>query len=128
MVFGKSSSKMRGWISAEIWLAINRFRISVLFCSEYGVSRSEASPASAAPSTANASTGAITRRLETPAARMAVISPSLDIRPSPIRMPTSTPNGMVSGSTGGKVRANRLKIVLGSGLLPTRTSNSRSIF
>jgi len=37
---------------------------------------------------AKTSTGAITRRLETPRARMAVISPSLAMRPSPIRIPT----------------------------------------
>ena len=76
---------------------------------------------------ANTSTGAITRRLETPAARMAVISPSLAMRPSPIRIPTSTPNGMVSGSTGGMARANSVITVLKAALpLPTSTSNSLS--
>ncbi len=81
------------------------------------------------PRTANSSTGAITLRLETPAARMAMISPSAAMRPSPIRMPTSTPNGMVSGSTGGKARANRLTTVVAvGGWLPTSSSNSASTF
>ena len=71
------------------------------------------------PSTANSSTGAITLRLETPAARMATISPSADRRPKPIRMPMSTPNGMVNGSTGGMASARSLTTVSGDGLLPT---------
>ena len=64
-----------------------RCRISVLFWIEYGVHFSEARPASTVPSAANSSTGAITFRLETPAARIAMISPSLAIRPKPDQDP-----------------------------------------
>src|ERR1035437_10182089 len=71
--------------------------MSVYWWIEYGVRRSVASAATPVPIAANRSTGAITLRLETPAARMAVISPSAASRPSPIRMPTSTPKGMVKG-------------------------------
>ena len=84
---------------------------------ESGDRRSEAKPASPMPTAANSSTGAITLRLDTPAARMAVISPSLAMRPRPIRMPTSTPNGMVSGSTGGMAQRNSASTVLGGTLL-----------
>jgi hypothetical protein len=42
-----------------------------------------------------------------PAARIAVISPSLDMRLSVISVPTSTPRGMVKGSACGNTNANR---------------------
>ena len=96
---------------------------------ERGVQRSEAIPARPIPRAANSSTGAITLRLETPAARMAVISPSPAIRPSPIRMPTSTPNGMVSGKTGGMAQPNSFRVDPDPALpLPTSNSNSLSTF
>src|ERR1017187_5624474 len=75
---------------------------------------------------ANNSTGAITWRLDTPAARMATISPSDAIRPNPTRIPISTPNGIVNGSTGGRTSASRVNTVRGPGLLPTSSLNSVS--
>src|SRR5580658_6560495 len=70
----------------------------------------------------------MTLRLDTPAARMATISPSLERRPSPIRMPTSTPNGMVSGSNCGMDHAKSSATTQGLALAPTRTANSLSAF
>ena len=78
----------------------------------------------AVAATANTNTGYITVRLGTPAARMAVISPSLESRPSPIRIPISTPNGMVSGSTCGSASRNRYSIDSQFEELRTTTSNS----
>ena len=89
-----------------------------------GASLSEAVPAMAAASAAKTSTETSTRRPGTPAARMAVISPSLDMRPRPIRMPTSTPKGMVSGSTAGMPSANSHAVV--AGLAELRTSSPSS--
>ncbi len=74
---------------------------------EAGVSHTAHTPAAVAASNAKVITGKITFWLGMPAARMAVISPSLDMRPSPISMPTSTPNGIVMGSKAGKARLNR---------------------
>src|ERR1039457_189443 len=71
---------------------------------------------------ANNSTGAITLRLDTPAARMATISPSDAIRPNPTRIPNTTPHGIVNGSTS----ASRVNTVRGPGLLPTSSLNSVS--
>src|ERR1019366_8465116 len=72
---------------------------------------------------ANNNTGAITLRLETPAARMAMISPSDAIRPNPTRIPISTPKGIVNGGT---ASASRVTTVRGPGLLPTSSLNSAS--
>ena len=68
------------------------------------------------PMAANRMTGAITFRLETPAARIAMISPSLAMRPRPIRMPTSTPNGMVSGQHGRERQREQRHDGLGPGV------------
>ena len=73
-----------------------------------GVSQMERRRRAAVARSAKIMTGAITFWLGTPAARMAVISPSLDMRPRPIRMPTSTPNGIVNGSSGGKVEREQV--------------------
>ncbi len=107
IVFGKSSSKTRGWMSALTCEADSLSTRSLLTRIESGVSRSVISPATAIANNAKAITGGTTRRLEHPAARMAVISPSVARRPSPTRMPTNTPKGMVSGSSGGSDSANR---------------------
>ena len=69
--------------------AISASRPYVSSCAA-GVHHTEAAPARMVISSAKVMTGAITFRLGTPAARMAVISPSLDMRPRPMRMPTST--------------------------------------
>ena len=121
MWFGKFSSNTRGSMSAEILVASMARMMAVLSRTASGDSRSDENPARPSPSPANSSTGRITLRLETPAARMAMISPSLASRPSPIRIPTSTPNGMVNGSTGGSAHRNNANTVRGSALLPTRT-------
>src|SRR5581483_7835757 len=57
-------------------------------------------------SRAKTTTGATTIRLETPPDRIAIISLSADILPRPTRMPTSTPKGMLSSSTGGNTRTH----------------------
>ena len=76
---------------------------------------------------ANARTGGTILRLDTPLARMATISPSAAMRPSPIRMPASTPKGMVIGSTGGMASANSSATVpMVAVVLRTRRSNSLS--
>ena len=109
MVLGNCSSKTRGWISAVSWVATSWFDDAVALADgqrrqpQRGRCRPPPRPAARKPAPAT-----ITRRLETPAARMAVISPSLDMRPSPIRMPTSTPKGMVKGSTGGQDQREQL--------------------
>ena len=61
-----------------------------------------------------------------PLARMAVTSLSAASRLSPIRIPTSTPMGMVTVSAPGMVR-KKISATLGSGaLLRTTTSRMRS--
>ena len=120
MWFGKFSSNTRGSMSADILVASIARVMAVVSRIASGASRSDENPARPRPSPANSSTGRITLRLETPAARMAMISPSLASRPSPIRIPTSTPKGMVSGSTGGSAHRNNASTVRGSALLPTR--------
>src|SRR5579863_2110475 len=67
--------------------------------------------------------GGATRRPGTPAARMAVISPSLDIRESVINVATKTPSGMVKGRAWGSTSANRYATVEGGPELRTRNSN-----
>jgi hypothetical protein len=59
-----------------------------------------------------------------PAARMAVISPSLDMRLSVISVPTSTPSGIVKGSACGSTNANRYAVNDDDPELRTRNSNS----
>ena len=71
------------------------------------MSQSDAAAVTSMARVANVSTGAITLRLGTPAARMAVISPSLDMRLSAISTPTSTPSGTVNVSVNGIARANK---------------------
>ena len=88
-----------------------------------GVSHSEAVAVRIVASKAKVRTGGITARLETPAARMAVISPSVESRPKPMRIPTRTPKGTVSGSTGGKASAKSQSTV--SVLAELRTSSSK---
>ena len=56
---------------------------------------------------ARAATGHTTLRPDLPAARMAVISPSPDIRLKVSRHPTSTPIGTVKMSAGGRTRPDR---------------------
>ena len=107
MVFGNCSSKTRGVMSALTWEAESRSRRSLLTRTESGVRRSVIAPETSMANNAKAITGGTTRWLEQPAARMAVISPSVAMRPNPTRMPTSTPKGMVSGSSGGSDSANR---------------------
>src|SRR5215469_10423455 len=97
MVLGKFSRKTRGSISAESRVAIMRSIIFVLSRNESGARRSDENAARPVAKLANSSTGKITLRLEMPVARMAMISPSLAMRPRPIRMPTSIPKGMVQG-------------------------------
>ncbi len=70
-------------------------------------------------------TGNMIRRPGTPAARMAVISPSPDIRLSVISTPTSTPIGIVKVSVNGNTSANRYPTVELVAL--ARTSNSNSL-
>ena len=62
------------------------------------------------------------RRTPIPAARMAVISLSAARRLRPMRMPTSTPMGMVTVSAAGSVR-KKSSATLGTGAL-LRTTNS----
>src|SRR5206468_1340904 len=64
-----------------------------------------------------------TRLPGTPAARIAVISPSVDMRLSVIRAPTNTPKGMANGSACGRTNANRYPTVEGGPELRTRNSN-----
>src|ERR1017187_9490631 len=126
ILFGKSSTKTRGGISAVSRVASSSVTMRVLSLIEYGVSRSDAHAARPIPIAANNNTGAITLRLDTPAARMAMISPSDAIRPNPIRIPISTPNGIVNGNTGGIASASSVNTVRGPGLLPTSSLNSAS--
>ena len=129
ILLGKFSLKTRGSMAAESCVARMSLRMCVLWRYASGVSRSSAYPARAVPSAANANTGAITVRLETPAARMATISPSAAIRPSPIRIPTSTPNGMVNGSTGGSVHPSSASTVPALTLFElTSAANSLSAY
>jgi hypothetical protein len=128
MVRGNRSSKTRGWISAVSCVDASFWMSWVLSRNASGASLREAVPATAVASTANATTGIATRRPDTPAARMAVISPSAAMRPRPIRIPTSTPNGIVSGSTEGTARANSQTAVSGPGALRTSSPTSGPIF
>src|ERR1022692_2011176 len=124
IVLGKSSSNTRGSMSALTSEADSLSTMSLLTRTERGARRSVIAPATNMAMKANSITGNTTLRLEHPAARMAVISPSVASRPNPTRMPTSVPNGMVSGSSGGSDSANRYRIVSGRGELRTSTSNS----
>jgi len=60
MTLGKSSSKTRGWISAERPFFRSSLIISVFRRMARGVSRSEANPARHIPMKAKATTGQIT--------------------------------------------------------------------
>src|SRR5271166_4938505 len=68
--------------------------------------------------------GGTTLRLETPAARIPVISPSVDMRLRVISTPTRTPNGMVKLNVNGRARANSSPTVVGGAELRTRVSKS----
>src|SRR5579872_1814980 len=125
MVLGNCSSKTRGWMSSVNCSAPTLLTIRALSRMARGVSHNDAAPVTSVASSANVSTGAITARLDTPAARMAVISPSVDMRPRPMRIPTSTPNGTVSGSTGGRASVNSHSTV--AVCVELRTSNSKSL-
>ncbi len=72
-----------------------------------GVSHNEAAAAISKAPPPNMRTGGATRCPGMPAARMAVISPSVDMRVSVIRVATSTPMGTVKGSDCGSTRKNR---------------------
>ena len=61
---------------------------------DQGVSHSDAAAATSVIRKPKARIGGATRRPETPAARMAVISPSLDMRLSVMSVPTRTPSGI----------------------------------
>ena len=74
-----------------------------------GFSQTAQAPETSIASVANTSTGAATTREETPPERMAIISLSLDMRPRPTRIPTSTPNGMLSSRTGGSASTHKFK-------------------
>src|SRR5471030_2855144 len=124
MVLGKLSTKMRGCTSAVSWVAWSCLTMRFFSRKASGVRRSEAYPASAAHKLANTRTGRIALRLDTPAARMAVISPSAAMRPNPIRIPTSTPKGIVRGKTGGRPSPNNSRMVRALAL--ERTSSSKS--
>jgi hypothetical protein len=66
----------------------------------------------------------MTTRLGTPAARMAVISPSPAIRLSAMSVPTSTPSGMVKVRVNGIASKNNWATVAGDAELRTMSSNS----
>src|SRR5437899_2900237 len=68
--------------------------------------------------------GGATLRLDTPAARMAVISPSDDMRFRVIRTPARTPSGIVNVKVKGTASANSWATVAGGAELRTRVSNS----
>src|SRR5437870_6563691 len=68
--------------------------------------------------------GATTLRLEMPLARMAVISPSADMRFKVINTPARTPSGMVKLNVNGTSRAKSCATVFGGAELRTRVSNS----
>jgi hypothetical protein len=63
-----------------------------------------------------------------PAARIAVISPSLDIRERAISVPTRTPRGSVSGMVAGNKRTKRYPTVAGVVELLTRMEKSCPAF
>ena len=71
-----------------------------------GFSQTAHAPETSMAANAKVKTGATTIRVETPPDRMAIISLSLERRPRPTRMPTSTPNGMLSSRMGGSESAN----------------------
>ena len=71
------------------------------------MSHSEDAAVTSVARAAQVITGAITRRLGTPAARMAVISPSVDMRLRDISTPTSKPIGTANVRVKGMARTNR---------------------
>ena len=77
---------------------------------------------------ANTATGRATRRLGTPAARSAMISPSFDIRLSAINVPARTPNGIANGMEAGSSSRNNVAKVAGVAELLTRIENSGLAF
>src|SRR5579871_5756433 len=122
--FGNCSSNTCGYTSAVNSAATSLFRTRYVVFSANGVSHSDDAPVIVIATSANVSTGAITFRLGTPAARIAVISPSLDMRLSAINTPTNTPKGTVKVSVDGIASANRYPTVGGGAELRTRISNS----
>ena len=72
-----------------------------------GLSQSEHAAVPSVAKNAKVRTGRITRRLGTPPARMAMISPSLDMRLSPMSTPAREPRGRARVSTAGSKRAKR---------------------
>src|SRR5579864_893365 len=89
---------------------------------DHGVTHSEAAAAIHIATNPKNRIGGATRRPGTPAARIAVISPSLDIRESVIKVATRTPSGMVNGSACGSTSANRYATVESGPELRTRNS------
>ena len=65
--------------------------------------------------------------LGTPEARIAIISLSADILLSPIRMPTSTPNGSENGTVAGSAKSSSFVTSRGGAELRTSSAKSRSI-
>src|SRR6266705_395620 len=91
---------------------------------DQGVSHKEAAAAISIMKNPKVRMGGSTLLLGTPAARMAVISPSVDMRLNVSSVPTSTPNGMVKGNTLGSPSPNRYATWLAEAEM--RNKNSKS--
>ena len=94
---------------------------------ESGVSQSEASAVTTKAKEENSNTGRATLALEIPAARMAVISLSLDMRLRPIKIPTSTPSGRANGSVDGSAYSRSLATTDAEAELFTSRADKRSM-
>src|ERR1700675_2462303 len=89
-----------------------------------GVSHKEEAAAISRATQPKSKIGGATRRPGTPAARIAVISPSVDMRVKVIRTATSTPIGTVKGNACGNTSRNKYRTLERGPELRTRNSKS----
>src|SRR5262245_37607701 len=117
---------MRGWTSAVSCPATNWFVTRMPSRIDHGVSHSDAAAVIRNPKKAQVRIGHATLRAETPAARIAVISPSEDMRLRAISVPVRMPNGIEYGRACGSTSANRYPTVEPEPELRTRNSKRRA--
>src|SRR5579883_3412731 len=89
---------------------------------DHGVSQRDDAAVTSMATKPTARMGGATLRPGTPAARIAVISPSADMRLTVNKVPVSTPSGIANGKDCGSTSANRYNTARGELELRTRYS------
>src|ERR1035438_699980 len=91
---------------------------------DHGVNHNDAAAVTSIATNPTSRIGGAALRPGTPAARIAVISPSADMRLSVSRVPVSTPRGIANGNACGSTSANRYTTIRVEPELRTRYSNN----